>query len=140
MENNNINVTENTKLNELNGWETRKASLAEFVETLGETTIKTLLTEGCKKSGLAQSLGILLHCSSGYVGDKFRGKSTEEKVEVVAELIAPALTPEEIKQRNFETACKVISDLQAANVPEAVIRLSVGNMPEGKRALAEKLK
>ena len=131
-----INTT--TKLNEIEGWDARVKSLNDFITAMGDRTAEEFLRDGAGKSGKAQALSVLLHCSAGYIGDKFRGKtSSDDLLEVLEKVIAPELTPEEIKAQQLDTARSVLESLKAQNVPESVIKLSVGSMPQGKKALEE---
>lgn len=125
------------KLSTLNGWQERVDSLKAFIETMGNTTLANFAVSGVLKSGTAQALGILLHQSAGYCGDKLRDKTGEAREEAVKALIAPALTPEQVKAANLLNAKNLINELRSANVPQAVIYKAVANMPEGKTALAE---
>lgn len=126
-----------TTLADLDGWTERVESLNAFIADMGKKGVRSFIREGVNKSGKAQALAVLLHCSSGYVGDKFRDKSEDESVEVLKTMIAPALTPEQIKARSLATAKATIETLKAQNVPVETIRLCVGAMPEGKNALKE---
>lgn len=124
-------------LNTLKGWRARVDSLNAFIVAMGNKTLKEFAVSGVEKSGTAQALGILLHQSAGYCGDKLRDKSGTEREEAVQKLIAPALTAEEVKAENLTNARNLINELKTANVPSAVIFKAVANMPEGKAALAE---
>jgi hypothetical protein len=126
-----------TTLADLDGWAERVESLNAFISDMGKKEVRSFIREGVNKSGKAQALAVLLHCSSGYVGDKFRDKSEDESVEVLKTMIAPALTPEQIKARSLATAKATIETLKAQNVAVETIRLCVGAMPEGKNALKE---
>lgn len=126
-----------TTLADLDGWTERVESLDAFISDMGKKEVRSFIREGVNKSGKAQALAVLLHCSSGYVGDKFRDKSEDESVEVLKTMIAPALTPEQIKARSLATAKATIATLKAQNVAVETIRLCVGAMPEGKNALKE---
>ena len=126
-----------TTLADLDGWTERVESLNAFISDMGKKEVRSFIREGVNKSGKAQALAVLLHCSSGYVGDKFRDKSEDESVEVLKTMIAPALTPEQIKARSLATAKATIETLKAQNVAVETIRLCVGAMPEGKNALKE---
>jgi hypothetical protein len=126
-----------TTLADLDGWTERVESLNAFISDMGKKEVRSFIREGVSKSGKAQALAVLLHCSSGYVGDKFRDKSEDESVEVLKTMIAPALTPEQIKARSLATAKATIETLKAQNVAVETIRLCVGAMPEGKNALKE---
>ena len=126
-----------TTLADLDGWTERVESLNAFIADMGKKEVRSFIREGVNKSGKAQALAVLLHCSSGYVGDKFRDKSEDESVEVLKTMIAPALTPEQIKARSLATAKATIETLKAQNVAVETIRLCVGAMPEGKNALKE---
>ena len=126
-----------TTLADLDGWTERVESLNAFISDMGKKEVRSFIREGVNKSGKAQALAVLLHCSSGYVGDKFRDKSEDESVEVLKTMIAPALTPEQIKARSLATAKATIATLKAQNVAVETIRLCVGAMPEGKNALKE---
>jgi len=126
-----------TTLADLDGWTERVESLNAFISEMGKKEVRSFIREGVSKSGKAQALAVLLHCSSGYVGDKFRDKSEDESVEVLKTMIAPALTPEQIKARSLATAKATIETLKAQNVAVETIRLCVGAMPEGKNALKE---
>ena len=126
-----------TTLADLDGWTERVESLHAFISDMGKKEVRSFIREGVNKSGKAQALAVLLHCSSGYVGDKFRDKSEDESVEVLKTMIAPALTPEQIKARSLATAKATIETLKAQNVAVETIRLCVGAMPEGKNALKE---
>ena len=126
-----------TTLADLDGWTERVESLNAFITDMGKKEVRSFIREGVNKSGKAQALAVLLHCSSGYVGDKFRDKSEDESVEVLKTMIAPALTPEQIKARSLATAKATIATLKAQNVAVETIRLCVGAMPEGKNALKE---
>lgn len=142
-ENTNTNTTTEKKvfpqMKTLEGWADRVADLNKFISEMGELTTENFVNNGVRKAGKAQALGVLLHCSSGYVGDKFRGKTTtEELVAVVAELIAPDLTPEQVKERNKNTARNALKNLRDNGVPEEVIITVISAMPEGKAVLAEK--
>lgn len=130
-------TTSSPKLSTLNGWQERVDSLKAFIETMGNTTLANFAVSGVLKSGTAQALGILLHQSAGYCGDKLRDKTGEAREEAVKALIAPALTPEQVKAANLLNAKNLINELRSANVPQAVIYKAVANMPEGKTALAE---
>jgi hypothetical protein len=135
MENN----TNNTKtLNSFEGWAERVADLTAFIKEMGETTAETFINSGVRKAGKAQALAVLCHCSSGYIGDKFRNKTTlNENLEALAEIIAPALTPEQIKERNKETARTALATLKEQRVPIDTIKLVISAMPCGKEILAE---
>lgn len=139
-ENENKNTAPETpvspKLNTLKGWQARVDSLTTFIKNMGERSLRDFAVSGVDKSGTAQALGILLHQSAGYCGDKLRDKSGTAREEAVEKLIAPALTADEIKAENLRNAENLINDLQKANVPNAVIFKAVANMPEGKTALA----
>lgn len=124
-------------LADLDGWTERVESLNMFIAEMGKKEVHSFIREGVNKSGKAQALAVLLHCSSGYVGDKFRDKFEDESVEVLKTMIAPALTPEQIKARSLATAKATIATLKAQNVSVETIRLCVGAMPEGKNALKE---
>lgn len=126
-----------TTLADLDGWTERVESLNAFIADMGKKEVRSFIREGVNKSGKAQALAVLLHCSSGYVGDKFRDKSEDESVEVLKTMIAPALTPEQIKARSLTTAKATIATLKAQNVAVETIRLCVGAMPEGKNALKD---
>ena len=126
-----------TTFAELDGWTERVESFNAFISDMGKKEVRSFIREGVNKSGKAQALAVLLHCSSGYVGDKFRDKSEDESVEVLKTMIAPALTPEQIKARSLATAKATIETLKAQNVAVETIRLCVGAMPEGKNALKE---
>lgn len=126
-----------TTLADLDGWTERVESLNAFIADMGKKELRSFIREGVNKSGKAQALAVLLHCSSGYVGDKFRDKSEDESVDVLKTMIAPALTPEQIKARSLATAKATIATLKAQNVAVETIRLCVGAMPEGKNALKE---
>jgi hypothetical protein len=126
-----------TTLADLDGWTERVESLNAFISDMGKKEVRSFIREGVDKSGKAQALAALLHCSSGYVGDKFRDKSEDESVEVLKAMIAPALTPEQIKARSLAIAKATIATLKAQNVAVETIRLCVGAMPEGKNALKE---
>lgn len=130
-------TTPSPKLSTLTGWQERVDSLKAFIETMGNTTLANFAASGVLKSGTAQALGILLHQSAGYCGDKLRDKTPEAREDVVKALIAPALTPEQVKAANLLNAKNLINELRSANVPQAVIYKAVANMPEGKTALAE---
>ena len=133
-----------TKLNETNGWQERVNSLKAYITALGETTLETFATSGffCseikKAHAPATALGVLCHCSAGAVGDQFAdAKTTEEKVEAIIKVIAPALTPEQVKAQNLETAKKALTTLHEQKVPVETIKLVVASMPQGKEALAQ---
>lgn len=130
-------TTSSPKLSTLTGWQERVDSLKAFIETMGNTTLANFAASGVLKSGTAQALGILLHQSAGYCGDKLRDKTPEAREDAVKALIAPALTPEQVKAANLLNAKNLINELRSANVPQAVIYKAVANMPEGKTALAE---
>lgn len=130
-------TTSSPKLSTLNGWQERVDSLKAFIETMGNTTLANFAVSGVLKSGTAQALGILLHQSAGYCGDKLRDKTGEAREEAVKALIAPALTPEQVKAANLLNAKNLINELRWADVSPAVIYRAVVNMPEGKTALAE---
>ena len=134
----NENITNTTIISTLDGWTERRSDLTKFIDELGALTVEQFVANGVRKAGKAQALGVLLHCSAGYVGDKFRGKATlDEQVAVVAELIAPELTPEQVKERNYKTAVDALNTLRGQKVPEATISMVISAMPEGKRALAD---
>jgi hypothetical protein len=135
MENtNNTNKT----LNSFEGWAERVQDLNNFIKEMGETTAETFINSGVRKAGKAQALAVLCHCSSGYIGDKFRNKTTlNENLEVLAEIIAPALTPEQVKERNKETAKSALATLKEQGVPVDTIKLVISAMPCGKEVLAE---
>ena len=134
----NENITKTTVISTLDGWTERRTDLIKFIDELGALTVEQFISNGVRKAGKAQAMGVLLHCSAGYVGDKFRGKTTvDEQVSVVAELIAPELTPEQVKERNYKTAVDALTTLRGQNVPEATIAMVIAAMPEGKRALAD---
>lgn len=140
--NTNTNADETTnntlRMKDLRGWCRRIEDLSEFIAEMGNSSVESFCINGVRKSGKAQALAVLLHCSSGYIGDKFRDKkTTSEQVDVVAELIAPAMTPEEIKARNLATAENALEQLMEAGVAADTIKLVVGAMPEGLRALEE---
>ena len=142
MENtNNTNTkTENTakKLNTFEGWAERVQDLNNFIKEMGETTAETFLNSGVRKAGKAQALAVLCHCSSGYIGDKFRDKkSFDDNFTALSEIIAPALTPEQIKERNKETARNALNTLKSQNVPNDTIKLVISAMPCGREILAE---
>ena len=144
MANNENNAQNNTAedvkvvtLADLDGWSERVQSLNDFISDMGKKELRSFLREGVNKSGKAQALAVLLHCSSGYVGDKFRDKSEDESVDVLQAMIAPALTPEQPKARNLATAKATIATLQAQKVAVETIRLCVSAMPEGRNALKE---
>lgn len=148
MINNNNNTNTNTnadetanntlRMKDLRGWYNRVDDLNDFIAEMGNSSVESFCINGVRKSGKAQALAVLLHCSSGYIGDKFRDKkTTSEQVDVVAELIAPALTPEEIKARNLATAKNALEQLMDAGVATETIKLVVGAMPEGVQALKE---
>ena len=126
-----------TTLADLDGWTERVESLNAFISDMGKKEVRSFIREGVDKSGKSQALAALLHCSSGYVGDKFKDKSEDESVEVLKTIIAPALTPAQIKARSLATAKATIATLKAQNVGVETIRLCVGAMPEGKNALKE---
>ena len=136
-ENNEPQTPVSPKLNTLKGWQERVDSLTAFVTAMGNCTLKDFSVSGVLKSGTAQALGILLHQSAGYCGDKLRDKTGSEREEAVAKLIAPALTPEQVKAENLQNAKNLINELKTAKVPDSVIYKAVANMPEGKTALAE---
>lgn len=121
----------------LDGWAERKSDLIKFVDEMGALTVEQFATSGVRKSGKAQALSVLLHCSSGYIGDKFRDKSGAEVHQVICDLIAPDLTPEQIKQRNYDTAAAALKTLREQKVAEPVISTVISAMPEGKRVLAD---
>lgn len=139
-------TTENTtKLNTLNGWSERVESLKKYIEALGETELSAFATSGffCseikKTHSPATALGVLCHCSAGAVGDNFDGKTTlEDKMATIEKVIAPALTPEQVKARNLETALAMVEKLQGKGFDNADIVDIVKNLPEGKNALAQK--
>jgi hypothetical protein len=134
----NENITKTTIINTLEGWTERRTDLIKFIDELGALTVEQFISNGVRKAGKAQALGVLLHCSAGYVGDKFRGKTTvDEQVAVVGEMIAPELTPEQVKERNYKTAVDALTTLRGQKVPEATIAMVISAMPEGKRALAD---
>ena len=149
---NNTNTTENTtntntpktKINTLEGWSERVASLNAYIKHLGEAYLEDILTGGftCPEIKSVQNAGLILgvvkHCSSGYMGNSFnKTMPLEEKIEAFKKEIAPELTPEQVKARNLENAKGVIANLQNNGVTEAVIRSCVQNMPQGKEALKE---
>lgn len=140
----NTTTTTKTKINTLEGWEERVASLKAYVEHLGEAYLEDILTGGftCPEIKSVQNagliLGIIKHCSSGYTGNSFnKDMPLHEKREAFCKAIAPELTPEQVKARNLENAKGVIANLQSNGVAEAVIRSCVQNMPQGKEALKE---
>lgn len=139
--NNNTNTnTENTakKLNAFEGWAERVQDLNNFIKEMGDTTAESFINSGVRKAGKAQALAVLCHCSSGYIGDKFRNKTTlGENLEALAEIIAPALTPEQIKERNRETARNAFKTLKSQNVPTDTIKLVISAMPCGREILTE---
>lgn len=147
MSTENTKTTENTtttktKVNTLEGWSERVASLKAYVEHLGEAYLEDILTGGftCPEIKSVQNAGLILgvikHCSSGYMGNSFnKAMPLEEKVEAFKKEIAPELTPEQVKARNLENAKAVISNLQSNGVTESVIRSCVSAMPQGKEAL-----
>ena len=128
---------------QLGGFEEFQVAVDALIDWTNELQTKTLgevFESKAKKSApfSYQMLAILTHQSAGYVGDKFRGKTTvDEQVSVVAELIAPELTPEQVKARNYQTAVDALATLRGQNVPEATIAMVISAMPEGKRALAD---
>jgi hypothetical protein len=135
-----METTNNTNktLNSFEGWAERVQDLNNFIKEMGETTAETFINSGVRKAGKAQALAVLCHCSSGYIGDKFRNKTTlNENLEVLAEIIAPALTPEQIKERNKETARNALATLKEQRVPVDTIKLVISAMPCGKEVLAE---
>ena len=139
---NTTTTTGKTKVNTLEGWSERVASLKAYVEHLGEAYLEDILTGGftCPEIKSVQNAGLILgvikHCSSGYMGNSFnKAMPLEEKMEAFRKEIAPELTPEQVKARNLESALAVIANLQNSNVPEAVIRSCVQSMPQGKEAL-----
>jgi hypothetical protein len=135
-----METTNNTNktLNSFEGWAERVQDLNNFIKEMGETTAETFINSGVRKAGKAQALAVLCHCSSGYIGDKFRNKTTlNENLEVLAEIIAPALTPEQIKERNKETARTALATLKEQHVPVDTIKLVISAMPCGKDVLAE---
>lgn len=125
------------KLNTLRGWQERVDSLTAFITAMGNCTLKDFAVSGVLKSGTAQALGILLHQSAGYCGDKLRDKTGADREEAVQKLIAPALTPEQVKAENLQNAKNLINELKTAKVADSVIYKAVANMPEGKNALSE---
>lgn len=136
------NTTTKIKVNTLEGWAERVASLKAYVEHLGEAYLEDILTGGftCPEIKSVQNAGLILgvikHCSSGYMGNSFnKAMPLEEKIEAFKKEIAPELTPEQVKARNLENAKAVISNLQSNGVTEAVIRSCVQAMPQGKEAL-----
>lgn len=141
----NTTNTENankTKIKTLEGWSERVASLKAYIEHLGEAYLEDVLTGGftCPEIKSVQNAGLILgvvkHCSSGYMGNSFnKTMPLEEKVEAFKKEIAPELTPEQVKARNLENAKGVIANLQSNGVAESVIRSCVQNMPQGKEAL-----
>jgi hypothetical protein len=135
-----METTNNTNktLNSFEGWAERVQDLNNFIKEMGETTAETFINSGVRKAGKAQALAVLCHCSSGYIGDKFRNKTTlNENLEVLAEIIAPALTPEQIKERNKETARNALATLKEQGVPVDTIKLVISAMPCGKEVLTE---
>lgn len=125
-------------LNSFDGWEERVKDLTAFVKEMGEMTAESFINNGVRKAGKAQALAVLCHCSSGYIGDKFRNKTTlNENLEALAEIIAPALTPEQIKERNRETARNAFNTLKNQNVPNDTIKLVISAMPCGREILDE---
>lgn len=137
--------TNNQKLNTLNGWAERVDSLKKYIDALGETELSAFATSGffCseikKAHSPATALGVLCHCSAGAVGDSFDGKTTlEEKMATIEKVIAPALTPEQVKARNLETALAMVEKLQGKGFDNSDIIDIVKNLPEGKTALAQK--
>jgi hypothetical protein len=133
------------KLNTLNGWAERVDSLKKYVDALGDTELSAFATSGffCseikKAHSPATALGVLCHCSAGAVGDNFDGKTTlEDKMSTIEKIIAPALTAEQVKARNLETALAMVEKLQAKGFDNADITDIVKNLPEGKAALAQK--
>lgn len=126
------------KLNTFYGWAERVQDLNAFIKEMGETTAETFINSGVRKAGKAQALAVLCHCSSGYIGDKFRNKNTlAENFEALVEIIAPALTAEQIKERNKETARNAFNTLKSQNVPNDTIKLVISAMPCGREILAE---
>lgn len=132
-------------LNSLNGWEERVRSNNAYIKALGETELTAFATSGffCseikKAHSPATALGVLCHCSAGAVGDQFDGaKTTEDKIAVIEKVIAPALTAEQVKARNLETALAMVEKLQGKGFDNADIVDIVKNLPEGKTALAQK--
>ena len=141
-DNNNTNVQ---KLNTINGWTERVNSLNRYIEALGNTELSAFAASGffCseikKAHSPATALGVLCHCSAGAVGDNFDGKTTlEEKMATIEKVIAPALTPEQVKARNLETALAMVEKLQGKGFDNSDIVDIVKNLPEGKTALAQK--
>lgn len=150
--NTNTNTTENTtntentktRINTLEGWSERVASLNAYIKHLGEAYLEDVVTTGftCPEIKSVQNAGLILgvvrHQSSGYMGNSFnKDMSADEKAEAFRQAIAPELTPEQVKARNLENAKGVIANLQSNGVAEAVIRSCVQNMPQGKEALKE---
>ena len=134
----NETITKTTIINTLDGWTERRTDAIKFIDELGALTLEQFVSNGVRKAGKAQALGVLLHCSAGYVGDKFRGKTAvDDQCAVVAEMIAPELTPEQVKERNYKTAVDALTTLRGQKVPEATIAMVISAMPEGKRALAD---
>lgn len=136
------NNTQKITLNTLNGWQERVNSLNAYIKALGETELSAFAVGGfmcseIKKShSPATALGILCHTSAGAVGDQFDGKKTaEEKAEVIAKVIAPALTPEQVKANNLATATAMVEKLKAKGFDNSDIYDIVKNLPEGKNAL-----
>ena len=127
------------KLSTLNGWAERVDSLKKYIDALGETELSAFATSGffCseikKAHSPATALGVLCHCSAGAVGDNF-----EDKMATIEKVIAPALTPEQVKARNLETALAMVEKLQGKGFDNADIVDIVKNLPEGKTALAQK--
>jgi hypothetical protein len=73
------------------------------------------------------------------VGDNFDGKTTlEDKMSTIEKIIAPALTAEQVKARNLDTALAMVDKLQGKGFDNADIIDIVKNLPEGKTALAQK--
>ena len=139
------NNTNTQKLNTLNGWSERVESLKKYIEALGETELSAFATSGffCseikKTHSPATALGVLCHCSAGAVGDNFDGKTTlDDKMATIEKVIAPALTPEQVKARNLETALAMVEKLQGKGFDNSDIIDIVKNLPEGKNALAQK--
>lgn len=141
-ENTTTENTTKTKVNTLEGWSERVASLNAYIKHLGEAYLEDILTGGftCPEIKSVQNagliLGVLKHCSSGYMGNSFnKNMPLSDKVEAFKKEIAPELTPEQVKARNLENAKGVIANLQSNGVAESVIRSCVQNMPQGKEAL-----
>ena len=121
----------------LDGWAERKSDLIKFIDEMGALTVEQFATSGVRKAGKAQALSVLLHCSSGYIGDKLRDKTGTEVHDAIVNLIAPDLTPEQIKERNYNTAVGALNTLREQKVTEQTIAMVLSSMPEGKRALAD---